>query len=188
MTARSTIQARTARASIAGLASTAAAIALHRAIDSYTDGHPGTHAAKALFAPRFRRYAGVALDVYFDHCLARNWRGYSNMAFDEFIGSTYSRLARGLDAPFIPDPMRRMVKAMHAEDWLGAYIEFDGVERALGRLNHAIRHRFAREVDLLPLAGELRRLQQELDAAFAVLFPDVIEHALRMGATTRSTY
>ena len=154
-----------------------AAIALHRAIDSHTDGHPVTRAAKALFAPGSRRYAGVALDLYFDHCLAREWERYAVVPFIDFVDATYVRLGAGLGAAYVPERMRRMANAMRAEDWLGAYAGFDGVERALLRLNHAIRHRFAREVDLLPLAGELRRLRPELDTAFAVLFPDVMRFA-----------
>lgn len=151
----------------------ATAIALHRAIDSHTDRHPATGDAKSLFAAGLRRYAGVALDLYFDHCLVRDWDQHAATPFATFVDATYARLTSGLDAAYVPDRMRRMARAMRAEDWLGAYQDFDGVERALGRLNHAIRHRFGREVDLLPLALELRRLQPRLDAAFSELFPDV---------------
>jgi acyl carrier protein phosphodiesterase len=150
-----------------------AAIALHRAIDSHTDRHRATGEAKSLFASGLRRYAGVALDLYFDHCLVREWDQYAAMPFAAFVDVTYERLARGLDAAYVPDPMRRMARAMQIEDWLGAYRDLDGVERALGRLNQAIRHRFGRVVDLLPLAGELLRLRPQLDAAFGILFPDV---------------
>ena len=118
------------------------AIALHRAIDSHTDRHPATGEAKSLFAPGLRRYAGVALDLYFDHCLVREWDQYVTTSFAAFVDATYERLTSGLDAAYVPDRMRRMARAMRTEDWLGAYQDFDGVERALGRLNHAIRHRF----------------------------------------------
>lgn len=159
-----------------------AAIALHRAIDSHTDRHPATREAKSLFAAGLRRYAGVALDLYFDHCLVREWERYATTPFAAFVGATYQRLAGGLDAAYVPDRMRRMAHAMRSDDWLGAYQNFDGVEQALGRLNHAIRHRFGREVDLLPLAGELRRLHPQLDAAFSVLFPDVARLAANRSA------
>ena len=150
-----------------------AAIALHRAIDSHTDRNPAAGAAKALFAPGLRRYAGVALDLYFDHCLVREWDRFATMPFDAFVGATYERLATGQDAEYVPDRMRRLAHAMRTDDWLGAYRDFEGVERALGRLNHAIRHRFGREVDLLPLGQELLRLGPRLDAAFGMLFPVV---------------
>ena len=47
-------------------------IVRHRFIDRYTDSHPEVIAARARFGT-LRRYAGIALDVYFDHCLARGW-------------------------------------------------------------------------------------------------------------------
>ena len=59
------------------------------------------------------------------------------------------------------------------DDWLCAFVGFDGVEAALARLNFAIRHRFGREVDLRPLADELRRLQRPLDGAFEPLFAEL---------------
>ena len=159
----------------------AQAVALHRAIDGYTDRHRATGAAKALFAAQHRRYAGVALDLYFDHCLVREWDRHAPVPFDPFIAAVYDALRDGLDAPCVPERMRRMARAMRGDDWLGAYREFAGVEEALGRLNHAIRHRFGREVDLAPLAGELRRLAPGLDAAFGVLFADVAGFARSRG-------
>src|SRR6478609_8124795 len=48
-------------------------IALHRAVDAYTDAHAEVVAARALFEPPYRRYAGILLDVWFDHLLARDW-------------------------------------------------------------------------------------------------------------------
>lgn len=52
-----------------------AGIALHRAVDAYTDAHPQVADARALFTPPLRRYAGILLDVWFDHLLAREWEG-----------------------------------------------------------------------------------------------------------------
>jgi Uncharacterized protein conserved in bacteria len=50
-----------------------AGIRLHRAIDVYTDAHAEVLAAKARLPPPYRRYAGIALDMWFDHCLARDF-------------------------------------------------------------------------------------------------------------------
>ncbi len=50
-----------------------AGIRLHGAIDVYTDAHPEVLAAKAQLPPPYRRYAGILLDMWFDHCLARDF-------------------------------------------------------------------------------------------------------------------
>ncbi len=148
-----------------------AAIRLHRSIDSHTDRHAVTAAARALFAPGLRRYAGIALDLYFDHCLVRNWAAHGQQSFPSFVADTYERLGTGVDAGYVPSRMRRMAAAMRSDDWLGAYATPDGVLAALHRLNYAIDRRFGREVDLVPLFGELRRLGPDLDDAFDTLFP-----------------
>src|SRR5206468_99373 len=70
----------------------AESVALHRAIDSATDRHPDTHALKAEFAPGYRRFAGLALDLYFDHCLARHWPRYADEPLDSFVAAVYERL------------------------------------------------------------------------------------------------
>ena len=153
----------------------ASAIALHRAVDGRTDRHPAIARARSLFAPPHRRYSGVALDLYFDHCLAHDWTRHAPaIGFDAFVATTYGHLQTGIDTGDLPAETHRFAQAMIDGDWLRDYMRFDGVERALGRLNHAIRRRFAREVDLRPLAGELLRLQPALDDAFDVLFPDLI--------------
>jgi len=154
-----------------------AAIRLHRSIDSHTDRHAVTGAARALFAPGLRRYAGIALDLYFDHCLVRQWPAHAQQSFPSFVAATYQRLGAGLDAAYVPPHMRRMAAAMRSDDWLGAYAAPEGVLAALHRLNYAIDRRFGREVDLVPLYGELQRFGPELDDAFDRLFPDLSDFA-----------
>lgn len=48
-------------------------IQLHRSIDAFTDAHPLVGQALSRFTHTRRRYAGIVLDVFFDHCLARDW-------------------------------------------------------------------------------------------------------------------
>lgn len=149
----------------------ARAVRLHRAIDSATDSHAEVLALKAAFAPGRRRFAGLALDLYFDHCLSRDWPRYAAEPLDAFVEATYAALDAHLDAPFVPQRMRGFAAAMRDQDWLRSYATLDGVAAALGRLEHTFRRRFAREVDLRPLLDEIVRLQPESDATFAAIFP-----------------
>lgn len=48
-------------------------IRLHRRIDVLTDSHPLTRVARERFPPETRRYAGIVLDVLYDHCMALDW-------------------------------------------------------------------------------------------------------------------
>jgi len=151
-------------------AAVARAIALHRAIDSATDADARVHALKAAFAPERRRFAGLALDLYFDHCLSRDWSRHAEESMDAFVERTYAAVESRLDAPFVPDRMRGFFGAMRDNDWLRSYATLEGVEAALGRLNHTFRRRFAREVELRPLVDDLVRLRPAADATFDVVF------------------
>ena len=60
-------------------------IRLHRKIDDYIDHHPVVvelihHLYKSL-----PKVAGIAVDLYFDHLLARQWDSYSNIPLENFI-------------------------------------------------------------------------------------------------------
>lgn len=59
-------------------------VALHRAVDVYTDAHPQVVAARARFAPPYRRYAGILLDMWFDHLLAREWERHGDGSLHDF--------------------------------------------------------------------------------------------------------
>jgi acyl carrier protein phosphodiesterase len=155
-------------------AQVARAIALHRRIDAATDAEDAVRRLKRAFAPGLRRFAGLALDLYFDHCLCRHWHRFSKVPLDVFVQRTHSALDAGLAACFVPDRMRIFAAAMRDQDWLRSYAAFGGVEAALGRLEHAFRRRFEREVSLRPLAGELVRLQPAADATFACVFPSLV--------------
>jgi acyl carrier protein phosphodiesterase len=148
-----------------------AAIALHRAIDGATDRMDSIRGLKASFRPGARRYAGLALDLYFDHCLVRRWDRHAATSFDAFVDATYAALEATLDEDYVPHRMRMFAEAMRDGDWLRSYRALDGVDAALVRLQHAFRRRFGREVDLGPAASELKRLATDCDAAFDTLFP-----------------
>src|SRR4051812_5785042 len=64
-------------------------IMLHRAIDSYTDGHSATQRAKLLFRQEYRLYAGAIMDTLYDHFLANDPKFFSTaeslFAFSENV-------------------------------------------------------------------------------------------------------
>lgn len=66
-----------------------AAIQLHRSIDRFTDSHPLVGQALSRFTLTRRRYAGIVLDVFFDHCLARDWAQYADQPLERFTSQVY---------------------------------------------------------------------------------------------------
>ena len=61
-----------------------AGVGTAKPLDRYTDDHPSVAALRSRFPDGHRRYAGIALDVYFDHLLARDWSHWSDEPLDVF--------------------------------------------------------------------------------------------------------
>lgn len=67
-------------------------IQLHRAIDAYTDHHRVIAESRLLFPKKFRRYAGIMLDILFDHLLAKQWDTFYDESLPAFSSRTLSAL------------------------------------------------------------------------------------------------
>ncbi|KAF0811395.1 Acyl carrier protein phosphodiesterase [Andreprevotia sp. IGB-42] len=144
-------------------------IMLHRQVDSYTDSHPVVLAGKALFAPERRRYAGIVLDVFYDHLLAANWPRYSDEALDDFTRRFYRALAQ--HHATLPPRLQAIAPSIIAHDWLGSYRSMDNTAHAIGR----IAGRLSRNGDLLRDGVlDLHAHYDALAAGFAVFFPELI--------------
>ena len=63
-------------------------IVIHRMIDHFTDQHEVTALGKMRLRPYVNKYAPVALDVIYDHYLARNWELYHQEKLSTFLDNT----------------------------------------------------------------------------------------------------
>jgi acyl carrier protein phosphodiesterase len=144
-------------------------IQLHRRIDSYTDRHPVTMQARQLFAASTRRFAGILLDVFYDHLLAKNWANYHHMPLQDFVDTFYSGLTERRH--LLPIPLAEVVPRMVEQDWLGSYIEFESVRIAVNRISR----RLSKNGNLLcDGIQDLEQHYQALSADFDAFFSDLI--------------
>ena len=142
-------------------------IALHRAIDSFTDAHPLHLASRNRIGSQRRRYAGIIIDVCYDHFLCRHLTDYSRESLAGFAARVYDILGEHRDD--LPDRLRRIAPHMIADDWLGSYSDLANVGRALD----GIAQRIARSN---PLAGALTEIEANytaLDDDFRRFFPEL---------------
>ncbi|MGN2253129.1 ACP phosphodiesterase [Frateuria sp. GZRe12] len=142
-------------------------IALHRAIDGYTDRHPEVLAARALFEPPYRRYAGIALDMWFDHLLARDFARWSPLPLPAF-STDLRELLRRQDA-LLPVTARRFALYMQANDLPAAYAEPVVLDRALA----GIGQRLQRDNPLDRMLPVLQEMDAPLQARFDAFFPQL---------------
>jgi len=143
----------------------------HLAVDSYTDKHPDVLASKRLFSGQRRKFAGVALDVLYDHFLLQHWNEFTDADQNTFITGVYSELQDNEDL-MTPD-MSRTTRHIVSHDWFGSYRDLDNIGYALDRVAARIRFQnsFAGIID------EIRPLHSELEAHFLSFFPDLQKFA-----------
>ena len=127
-----------------------AGIALHRQIDRYADTHPAFQASRGRVSALRRRYAGVMINMFYDHFLALGWSRYCDQPLDEFAAETYALLAD--HALLLPPRLRGMLPHMREQNWLVSYACAAGIGTALDGIS---RHRLTRPN---PLAGGVEEL------------------------------
>ena len=147
-----------------------AGIQLHRRIDVFTDRHPLVDIALGRFSDTRRRYAGIVLDVFFDHCLARDWRLYADQPLAQFTADVYRVLSR---EPQLPERLAKIAPHMVANDWLGSYQEFEVLDQVL----RGISRRLSRPEELAGAMQELRRLYEPLSEDFRLFYTQLQDFA-----------
>jgi acyl carrier protein phosphodiesterase len=150
-------------------------IRLHRAIDAFTDAHPVVLAGKARFPLARRRFAGILLDVFFDHCLARDWEQHSREPLDLFTARVYRVLA---EEPDLPPRLADIAPHMARHDWLGSYRIFGVLSRVIDGMGR----RLSRPQWLHGAFAELEQLYEPLSEDFAAFYPDLVRYVQERAA------
>src|SRR5574343_294919 len=65
-------------------------VLLHRKIDHFIDHHAGVVRLIHEIRPHLPKVAPIAIDIYFDHLLAKNWQKYHPTELPAFLATLYS--------------------------------------------------------------------------------------------------
>lgn len=147
----------------------------HRAVDCFTDAHSRVAALKALFSPARRRFAGIALDIYFDHLLITRWSRFDTRDVEAVIEQFYRRMTAGQS--LMPGAgMRRVTQRMVEYDWFGSYRNLDDIAESLDRVASRIRYanRFDNAIE------DLLAHQDEVEQVFFEFFPELRQHVVEL--------
>ena len=151
-----------------------AGLANHRAVDSFTDQHPLVRQSRLLFSAQRRRFAGIALDVLFDHFLIRHWQQFYPQPFAQYKHQLYRQLAEA--EPLMPLAMQRTMQSVRSDDWFGSYQHLPTVAIALERI--AKRIRFSNQ-----FAGVLADIETNyvcLEQTFFLFYPQLQQHVVQL--------
>jgi len=108
-------------------------ILIHRDIDSFTDMHLITRRNKQRVAARYHKYAGIIIDIFYDHFLASLWDQYSDLPLQDFVSRTYDLLKRNYKV--LPEAIKRWFPTFLENNWMMTYRTVDGIELVLERMS-----------------------------------------------------
>lgn len=142
-------------------------IALHRAIDEFTDAHEATKAARTIFQANYGLYSAVFMDVVYDHFLAKDPNQFTNLGLLDFAITTYATLEQF--EPVFPPKFKMLFPYMKQYDWLSNYKTMIGIRRSFEGISQ--RAKFMSESET---AFELfNKHYVELERFYSDFFPSV---------------
>jgi acyl carrier protein phosphodiesterase len=160
-------------------------IALHRQIDCFTDSHSVIRASKQIISPGRRRFAGIMIDLFCDHFLAKHWGRYWDQlslwgtegrvalplpqrSLHDFSQHVYRTLLDRQE--ILPDRLRRILPYMVEQNWLTSYQDISNIGRAL----NGISQRLKRQNTLFNSVEELEQNYHFFEQTFEAFFPQLI--------------
>ncbi|NVO19111.1 MAG: DUF479 domain-containing protein [Bacteroidetes bacterium] len=142
-------------------------ILMHRSIDDYTDSHEIVRRSIHRLRPSYSKYSGVIVDMFYDHFLATEWNKYSKESIENFTKSRYDLLFRNFQ--ILPPRAQRILPHMARNNWLSAYAEFEGLQKALTGMSH--RTTFVSKME--HAVTDLKISYKEYKTEFEEFFPEL---------------
>ncbi|MNJ92027.1 Acyl carrier protein phosphodiesterase [compost metagenome] len=102
-------------------------VLLHRKIDDFIDHHSKVVQLIHLIRPGLPKVAPIAIDIYFDHLLAKNWEQYHSMPLTAFLSDLYSKIDLSND-PY-PANFKQFIDVLIERNWINHYSSEEGLYR-----------------------------------------------------------
>jgi acyl carrier protein phosphodiesterase len=142
-------------------------IILHRAIDTYTDAHTIFRQGTKRLHARYHHYAGVIMDIYYDHFLAKNWANYHTLPLEQFTAAFYRSLENNY--AILTERTKGLMPHMITYDWLGSYATTEGIARILTQMDNRTKNRSGMRNSI----DELLEFYTDFEAEFTLFFEDI---------------
>lgn len=148
-------------------------IKLHRFVDRITDQHPIVETCKPHFTGVARRFAPIALDMFWDHCLAKHWGDFHQQPLHRFVHCAHQEVDSQVTED-LPPRFLLLHSKMWSGGWLQSYQDLDNIEFALHRMSK----RSPRMANLTTTFTVLDEEYSTFEAKFPLLYQDVLDQAL----------
>ena len=145
-------------------------MALHREIDFFTDSHPIVRQSIDRLQPKYRKFSGIVVDMFYDHILAKKFNNYSVVSLQDYSQNFYDLLKKRKKD--IPTEMDRMVESLIKRNWFVGYAQYEGIEWAL----QGISKRLSFQSGIENATEDLKQDYLLYEVEFDIFFPELINH------------
>ena len=142
-------------------------ILLHRQIDTYTDSHEIVKQSKRKLYDNYGHYAGVIVDILYDHFLAKNWNQFSTESLTTYSTNFYELLQNNY--ALLPHRVQHLLPVMVRQNWLVSYATIEGISGILRGMDNRTSYRS----NMSQATNELRLYYNEFEAEFFKFFEEL---------------
>jgi acyl carrier protein phosphodiesterase len=142
-------------------------ILLHRAIDSFTDGHPVFRQSTKRLHPVYHHYAGVIVDIIYDHFLAKNWAKYHDVPLEAYAADFYRSLEE--NQHLLTERTKGVMPYMINHNWLVMYASTEGIAKILVQMDNRTKNKSGMGRSI----NELLEFYAEFEEEFTIFFEAV---------------
>jgi acyl carrier protein phosphodiesterase len=103
-------------------------ILLHRKIDSYIDQSETVLILLRKLYQSLPKVSSVAIDLFFDHLLAKNWNQFHSIPLDDFLNQYYQKIQ--LSEQLYSANFVSMMQKLIENNWISHYPTLYGLEKS----------------------------------------------------------
>ncbi|MBL6667810.1 MAG: DUF479 domain-containing protein [Crocinitomicaceae bacterium] len=103
-------------------------VLLHREIDSYIDNHAEVLAVRKELYASLPKVSGIAIDLYFDHLLAKHWHMFHDLTLEDFLSLFYKHTL-SINGTY-PNEFVHFITKLRESQWMNHYPSAYGFQKS----------------------------------------------------------
>jgi acyl carrier protein phosphodiesterase len=145
-------------------------IKLHRTIDFYIDNHDEVKKLKKVMYKWMPKVSGIAIDLLFDHLLAKNWRMHSQLEYQSFLEDFYAYQPQMFDQ--YPIAFKSFIENLKKYRWMNVYHQ----EFGLIKMSEGVSRKISFDNKLTLLPEFYRMHERKVNGIFNLFMKDAVNY------------
>lgn len=143
-------------------------ILLHRAIDTFTDGHLIVQQSSSHFHKTQHKFSPIIIDVVYDYMLIKNWARFSNQPFEQYKTNAYLFFSE--ISPNHSPSLNQLLYYLLKYDWFGNYRTLEGIQKTLNGIGARTKYPH----NLGNALAVIEANEAQIETEFLEFFPELI--------------